>query len=71
MTYKDNSIYIVPNDIKKDLLLDLSKEKELKNIKFFSLKEFINNLTFSYDERRRNLNDQDRRYPLSYPALCG
>ena len=41
MTYKDNSIYIVPNDIKKDLLLDLSKEKELKNIKFFSLKEFL------------------------------
>jgi hypothetical protein len=51
MTYKDNSIYIVPNDMKKDLLLDLSKEKELKNIKFFSLKEFINNLTFSYDEK--------------------
>ena len=51
MTYKDNTIYIVPNDIKKDILLDLSEEKELKNIKFFSLKEFINNLTFSYDEK--------------------
>lgn len=51
MTYKDNTIYIVPNDIKKDILLDLSNEKELKNIKFFSLRELINNLTFSYDEK--------------------
>ena len=51
MVLKDNCIYIVPSDIKNDLLLDLSKEKKLKNIKFFSLKEFINNLTFSYDEK--------------------
>lgn len=51
MTYNDNVIYIVPNDIKKDILLELSKEKELKNIKFFSLKEFVSNLTFSYDEK--------------------
>ena len=41
MTFKDNTIYIVPSDIKKDLLLDLSNEKEIKNIKFFSLKEYI------------------------------
>jgi ATP-dependent helicase/DNAse subunit B len=51
MVLKDNCIYIVPSDIKNDLLLDLSKEKKLKNIKFFALKEFINNLTFSYDEK--------------------
>ena len=37
----NNSIYIVPNSIKKKLLLELSKEKELKNIKYFSLNEFI------------------------------
>ena len=51
MILENNTIYIIPSDIKKDLLLNLSKEKELKNIKFFSLKEFINNLTFSYDEK--------------------
>ena len=51
MTYKDNAIYVVPSEVKNDLLLDLSKEKELKNIKFLSLKELINNLTFSYDEK--------------------
>lgn len=47
----NNSIYIVPNNIKKRLLIDLSKEKTLKNIKFFSLNEFISNVTFSYDEK--------------------
>ena len=49
MTIHDNSIYIVPNNIKIDLLLDLSKEKELKNIKFFSLEEIVNSYS-SYDE---------------------
>ena len=49
MTIYDNSIYIVPNNIKIDLLLDLSKEKKLKNIKFFSLEEIVNSYS-SYDE---------------------
>ncbi|MBQ3475573.1 MAG: PD-(D/E)XK nuclease family protein [Bacilli bacterium] len=49
MTIHDNSIYIVPNNIKIDLLLDLSKEKKLKNIKFFSLEEIVNSYS-SYDE---------------------
>lgn len=51
MIYKSNTIYIVPNDLKKKILLELSKENEIKNIKFFSLKEFIDNLTFKYDEQ--------------------
>ncbi len=51
MIYKSNTIYIVPNDLKKKILLELSKENEIKNIKFFSLKEFIDNLTFKYDEK--------------------
>ncbi|MBQ1496125.1 MAG: PD-(D/E)XK nuclease family protein [Bacilli bacterium] len=51
MIFKNNSIYIVPNNLKKKILLELSKENEIKNIKFFSLKEFIDNLTFKYDEK--------------------
>ena len=47
----NDTIYIVPNSIKNKLLLELSKEKELKNIKFYSLKELIDKLTFSYDEK--------------------
>ena len=49
MTFKDNTIYIVPSNIKKDLLIDLNKEK-LLNIKFFSLEELIDKLTFTYDK---------------------
>lgn len=51
MVLENNAIYITPNNIRKELLLNLSKENELKNIKFFSLKELIDNLTFTYDEK--------------------
>ena len=51
MVLENNVVYIVPNNIKKEILLELSKEKKLYNIKFFTLKEFINNLTFTYDEK--------------------
>lgn len=51
MVLEDNRVYIVPENIKKKLLLELTNKKLLIDIKFFSLKEFINNLTFTYDER--------------------
>ena len=49
MTYKDNIIYVVPSNIKKNMLLELNKEK-LLNIKFISLEELIDKLTFTYDK---------------------
>ena len=51
MVLEDNRVYIVPENIKKELLLELTNKKLLIDIKFFSLKEFINNLTFTYDEK--------------------
>ena len=51
MTLESNSVYIVPDNIKRNLLIELSKEKDIKNIKFFSLIEIIDMLTFSYDEK--------------------
>ena len=50
MVNNDNKIYIVPSSIKQELLLEISKNKVLNNIKFYSMKEFISNLTSSYDE---------------------
>ena len=41
----DNSIVICTNSIKKDILLN---QKELRNVKFFTLKEFINNYFGTY-----------------------
>ena len=51
MVLENNKIYIVPDNLKKELLLDISKKKMLVNIKFYNLKEFISNLTFKYDEK--------------------
>ena len=50
MTYKDNTIYVVPSNIKRDMLLELNKEK-LMDIKFISLEELIDKLTFTYDKK--------------------
>ena len=50
MIIKDNSIYVVPSNVKKEILLNLNDNK-LINTKFISLDELINRLTFSYDEK--------------------
>lgn len=47
---KDNIIIITPNIIKKKILLKLSDEKKMLNIKFMELKEFIDSATFKYNE---------------------
>ena len=45
----NDSLYIVPNNIRRDLLLELSKENELKNIKFMSLNEVVDRFGY-YEE---------------------
>ena len=46
---KDNSIIICNNNIKKDILLSMSKNKILKNIKFITINDFIKNYYGDYD----------------------
>lgn len=48
---KENVILVVSNNQKKKMLLKLSEEKQLKNIKFMTLKNLITSLTFDYDEK--------------------
>ena len=48
---KENIILVVSNNQKKKMLLKLSEEKQLKNIKFMTLKNLITSLTFDYDEK--------------------
>ena len=45
----NDSLYIVPNNIRRDLLLELSKEKKIKNIKFMSLNEVVDRFGY-YEE---------------------
>ena len=49
--FKDNSILIVPNNLKNEIIRDIRLNNKDINIKIFSLDEFITNLTFSYDEK--------------------
>ena len=44
-------IIICPNSEKLKILVDLSKNKDIYNIKFMSKEEYISNYFFSYDER--------------------
>ena len=51
INFKDNSILIVPNNIKSDIIKDIRLNNKDLNIKIFSLDEFIKLLTFDYDEK--------------------
>ena len=46
----NDSLYIVPNNIRRDLLLELSKEKKIKNIKFMSLNEVVDRFGYYEDD---------------------
>ena len=60
----DNSILIIPNNIKKNILFKLNDE--VHNIKLMSLNEFINLATFSYDEK--SIIFLIEKYNLKYDA---
>ena len=44
-------IIVCPNDVKIKILEDNSKNNDLVNIKFMTKKEFIDNYSFSYDDK--------------------
>lgn len=46
----DNTLLVVPNDIKEDIILEVTEEKTLVNIKYISL-ENLRRSFFEYDEK--------------------
>jgi len=48
---KDNSILIVPNTQKNNIIENLRNINKNINVKIFSMEEFIKNITFTYDEK--------------------
>jgi len=50
INYVDNSILIVPNNLKEDIIKDIRLNHLDLNIKVLSLEEIIKKLTFDYDE---------------------
>ncbi len=60
----DNIILVIPNNIKKSVLLELSKVKTIYNVKIMSLNELINSFTFNYDEK--SIYYLMRQYNINY-----
>lgn len=51
MNIKDNTLIIVPSYSKEKLLLEISSNYELNNIKVMSFNSFLDNFLFTFDEK--------------------
>ncbi len=51
MNLNDLIILIIPNNLKEEILLKINELDNIYNIKILSLSEFINKLTFTYDDK--------------------
>ena len=47
----DNSILIIPNNLKEEILLKINGLNSIFDIKIMNLDEFIDKLTFTYDNK--------------------
>ncbi|MBR3523161.1 MAG: PD-(D/E)XK nuclease family protein [Bacilli bacterium] len=47
----DNSILVIPNNIKKTVLEEINNLDKIYNIKIMSKEELLNTITFNYDEK--------------------
>ena len=61
---KDNSILVIPNNIKENVLKLIRSNNNKLNIKIFSLDELIKNLTFDFDEN--TINFLMKKYNINY-----
>lgn len=46
---EDKTLFITPNNIKDKILLEIEKSKKIYKIKFMTIEEFIQNVTFKYN----------------------
>ena len=61
---KDNTCFIVPNNIKKEILLYVSSNKLLLNLSFYTVEELKKNIFFDYTEK--TIYDLSKEYNLTY-----
>ena len=59
----DNTLLVVPNDIKEDIILEVTKEKPLINIKYNSL-ENLRRAFFEYNEKANTYSCDLRETPI-------
>ena len=51
LTISNNTLLVIPNNIKNKVIKKLSMDNVIYNIKIMSLEEFRNKFYFSYDEK--------------------
>lgn len=61
---ENNMILVLPNNIKENVIKEVSSLDKIYNIKFMSLKELIDSLTFNYDER--SIYYLIKKYDMNY-----
>ena len=63
---QDNIVLVIPNTIKKHVLLKLNEFENIFNIKIMSLEELINSITFKYSEE--SIYYLIKKYDMNYDA---
>ena len=48
---EDNTILVIPSSIKEEVIINITKNKPLTNIKYISLEELRKKVIFDYDEK--------------------
>ena len=61
---ENNMILVLPNNMKENVIKEVSSLDKIYNIKFMSLKELIDSLTFTYDER--SIYYLIKKYDMNY-----
>ena len=61
---QDNIVLVIPNTIKKQVLLKLNEFENIFNIKIMSLEELINSITFKYSEE--SIYYLIKKYDMNY-----
>ena len=51
MQFKDNTLLIVPNKIKENIIQEIRENNPLLDITFITKNEFIKKVTFDYDNK--------------------
>ena len=61
---ENDMILVLPNNMKENVIKEVSSLDKIYNIKFMSLKELIDSLTFTYDER--SIYYLIKKYDMNY-----
>ena len=64
---KDNTCFIVPNNIKKEILLYVSSNKLLLDLSFYTVEELKKNIFFDYNEKTIYFLAKEYNFLSSYP----